>query len=137
MKFNPLMVQLLFEPTDDLKEIFKHTKEAKEWSNPYGLMPEMTTEMHIDFVKDRGIYIMSGNKETLPGEETHNMVVYAKGYDPTVEDCWDKCRDAVGGDDFCEPLPIDDEIASQVAGGSGFFIKINGEQWSYGTFRKE
>ena len=131
----PLMVQLIFEPTEDLKQIFKHTKEAKEWSNPYGLMPEMTTEMHIDFVKDTGIYIMSGNKETLPGENSTNMIAYAKGYHPKKDNfVYNRSRDAVGGDDFCEPLPVDDEIINQILEGAGFFIRINGEKWSYGTF---
>lgn len=72
-------------------------------------------------VKDEGIYLMSNGTPGLladgmiatgqekPGE-ARLMVAYAKGYDPTKEDrgeVWDKARDAVGGDDFVELVPVD------------------------------
>ena len=128
------MVKLVFMPSDELTAIFEHTKNAKEWSNPYGLMPEVVDKMHIDFVKDQGIYIMSGNKETLEGKDTHNMVVYARGYDPkTNDDCWEESRYAVGGDDFCTPMEVDEEMCDRVIGGDAFVIEVSGENWSYWT----
>lgn len=63
-------------------------------------------------VKDDGIYLMSSGEPGLPGTDTANKVVYARGYEalpPTarVEDRmarYDKVRDAAGGDDFAEFL---------------------------------
>ncbi|MCY4641756.1 MAG: DUF3085 domain-containing protein [Gammaproteobacteria bacterium] len=54
-------------------------------------------------VKDNGIYIMSnGDGDNRPD------VVYAQGYNPNKDgDMWDKCRDAMGGDDCCELIDHD------------------------------
>ena len=128
------MTKLVFEASDELKAIFEHTKNAKEWSNPYGLYPELESEMHIDFVKDSGIYIMSGNKETLKGKDTHNMIVYAEGYNPeTNEDCWEESVYAVGGDDFALGLPVSEEMCEKVMQGSAFLILVEGDDFRYGT----
>lgn len=64
-------------------------------------------------VKDDGIYLMSNGEPGLPGADTVNRVVYARGYEalpvtaPTEERMirYDKVKDAVGGDDFAEFLP--------------------------------
>ncbi len=128
------MVKLVFMASDELKAIFEHTKNAKEWSNPYGLMPEVVDKMHIDFVKDQGIYLMSGNKETLEGKDTHNMVVHARGYDPKTNDnCWEESRYAVGGDDFCQPLEVNEAFCDRVIGGDAFVLDTSGENWTYWT----
>lgn len=55
------------------------------------------------FVKDDGIYVMSNG---LPGLERPGNVVYARNYDPRKGDVWDRCRDAVGGDDFAEYIGL-------------------------------
>jgi len=50
------------------------------------------------FVKDDGIYLMTNaclSPDHNPG------VVYAAGYGPGPG-TWERCRSAVGGDDFCE-----------------------------------
>ena len=58
-------------------------------------------------VKDDGVYLMSSAKESLPGEGSPNKVVYAKGYNPKTDgDVWDKCQDAMGGDDCVNALPL-------------------------------
>ena len=65
-------------------------------------------------VKDEGIYLMStglypeGHGRALPGGRM--AVAYAVGFDPRREDrldVWDRARDAVGGDDFADPLPLE------------------------------
>ncbi len=65
-------------------------------------------------VKDEGIYLMStglypeGHERALPGGRA--AVAYAVGFDPRREDrldVWDRARDAVGGDDFADPLPLE------------------------------
>jgi hypothetical protein len=66
----------------------------------------------LHFVKDSGIYLMSNGEPSLSGAElgqgAANAVVYADGYDPKSEDCWERSRDAVGGDDFVENLDLSD-----------------------------
>ena len=129
------MTQILFAPSETLAQIFKHTKDADKWSNPYGLMPEMENQMHIDFVKDSGIYIMSGASERLPRPDGEgNLVAYAIGFEPGTEDLWERTREAAGGDDFCEPLPLDKKMVKQVIEGFGFFVNIEGDSMSYGTW---
>lgn len=65
-------------------------------------------------VKDEGIYLMStglypeGHERALPGGRA--AVAYAVGFDPRRDDrldVWDRARDAVGGDDFADPLPLE------------------------------
>jgi len=73
----------------------------------------------LHLVKDEGIYLASNGDPGLPASAfgqkmdvaTRIAVVYAQGYDPTVEDrsdVWDKCREAVGGDDFVENIDLSD-----------------------------
>ena len=58
-------------------------------------------------VKDDGIYVMSnGSPRDVKGKGPHCHVVYAEGFNPRKGDVWDKCRAAVGGDDFVEFVPI-------------------------------
>ena len=60
-------------------------------------------------VKDEGIYLMSPGIHP-EAERTRAPVSYASGFDPTRDDrmaIWDRARDAVGGDDFSEEIPID------------------------------
>lgn len=68
----------------------------------------------IWLVKDEGIYLMStgiypeGHERALPGGRM--AVAYAVGFDPRRDDrldVWDRARDAVGGDDFADPLPLE------------------------------
>jgi len=64
-------------------------------------------------VKDDGIYLMSNGEPGLPGTDTVNKIVYARGFEAlpataSMEERmtrYDKVRDAVGGDDFAEFLP--------------------------------
>ncbi len=129
------MTQIVFAPSETLARIFEHTKEAEKWSNPYGIMPEMENQMHIDFVKDSGIYIMSGASERLRGPDGEvNLVAYATGFEPGTEDLWERTREAAGGDDFCEPLPLDEKMVKQVIDGFGFFVTLEGNSLKYGTY---
>jgi len=79
-------------------------------------------------VKDEGIYLMS------PGiqPETDSTqcaprppVSYACGFDPTRDDrlaVWDRARDAVGGDDFAEPVPLEWVDAALAARSPAFVL---------------
>lgn len=60
---------------------------------------------HLLLVKDQGLYLMSGSKVRLAGDETANKVVYAKGYGAECD--YEKLRTAAGGDDFAEAIDIE------------------------------
>ena len=106
------MTTLIFEGKD-LKAIAKDTLNADEWELPYESLYEDEDEVKqkkaipsFTLVKDDGIYLMSGNAKTKLYKKGKNRVCYAKGYDPKEEDVWEKCRYAVGGDDFAEKLEV-------------------------------
>lgn len=58
-------------------------------------------EKEVILVKDEGIYCISDNHDPKKDKP-----VYAIGYDPHKADVYDKCRAAVGGDDFGEHLGL-------------------------------
>lgn len=101
------MANLRFN-VDELRPLIAHSEAATKHRMAYG---QHKQEPGLMLVKDSGIYLMSTG---LPGllradstpENTHNVVVYALGFKPDDEDSYDKCRDAVGGDDFSEVLPL-------------------------------
>lgn len=95
-------------------ELLRHAIAAPKHSSPYS---QEDPGPGLFLVKDEGIYLMSNGKPGLLGENEHNKVVYADGYEPLTEtrrdgtDTWgeryEKIRDAVGGDDFGEFLSAD------------------------------
>jgi hypothetical protein len=105
-----LKPKLVFDGSAVL-ELLTHAKAAHTHTSPYGLTPNPGPGLML--VKDDGIYLMSNGEPHLPGTETLNRVVYARGYKalPTTASMeermarYDQVRDAVGGDDFAEFLP--------------------------------
>ena len=99
-----MSTKLTFDITE-LRSIIEHARAAKEFSAPYGGKPAPA----LFFVKDSGIYLMSAGKPRQLREDgtDWSVVAYAKGYEADAPDSWDKCRAAVGGDDFAEALPLD------------------------------
>lgn len=79
-------------------------------------------------VKDDGIYIMSSAEARpahIPASEKFwkHTVAYAKGYNPKTDgDVWEKCREAVGGDDFGEVVGKRCEFESILADSDGDII---------------
>jgi len=72
-------MKLLFK-TKEVLPLFKKIKETKE---------------DLLFVKDEGIYLMT--KDANPA--------YAISYSPNVIGLFDRCKAAVGGNDFCDHMP--------------------------------
>jgi len=72
-------MRLLFK-TKDVLPLFKRIKETKE---------------DLLFVKDEGIYLMTKGEKPA----------YAISYSPNVVGLFDRCKAAVGGDDFCDHMP--------------------------------
>ena len=91
-----------------VRKQFEHAKKS-DTHKPSFIEHEdgITPQPALWFVKDNGIYIMSnGEAPDRPD------VVYAQGYNPNTDgEVWDKCRDAVGGDDFCELIYHDTALA--------------------------
>lgn len=104
------MARLVFAGAD-LLPLIEHSKQAKAHKAPYGV-GEAKPGLYL--VKDDGIYLMSNGEPGLLVEygKTRNRVVYAKGYEALSGDMdkrsaqYDKIRDAVGGDDFVELVPL-------------------------------
>lgn len=135
----------------DVKELADHAKSSEEHSPVFAQIldpayakdgtPKMSEEemfrsgsKHVDLkkvpaglwlVKDSGIYLMSNGNPGLKDGDKPNKIVYAKGYNPEVdEDVWERCRAAVGGDDFAEFLPVDWVDISEKEGKRTFSIKM-------------
>ena len=109
--------------------LIAHAERATEWSNSY--FDESDPVPCLVFVKDDGIYLMSNGIPGMERDESYTHVVYAKSYDPRKGDVWDRCRDAVGGDDFVEYL----EIAPMLPvpeNATHLFIKVSASELSAG-----
>lgn len=111
--------RLLFTDMVKLKRLVDHADASPSHRAVYGADPKPG----LLFVKDDGIYLMSSG---IPGDTdgvVKNCVLYADGFDPvTNEDCWDDCRDAVGGDDFVEHIGLDVFKEAIVLGADAVYI---------------
>jgi len=98
------MGRLVFSAAE-VKPILDHTLTAPKQGEVYG---RTFTEPQVLLVHDEGVYLMSNGEprqENPDKRDTLLLVAYALGCDPRKGDCWDFCRELVGGDDFGEPLP--------------------------------
>jgi hypothetical protein len=74
-------------------------------------------------VKDRGIYLMATAIIKQPTKD-QSPVCYAERFEPTIPNCFDKCRSAVGGDDFVEVIEFTDQLKDGIKNGADVQIKI-------------
>lgn len=101
----------------------------------YESIDQSKVKPSLQLVHDDGIYLMSSGSPMMDKE---TRCAYAKGYNPGKDgDVWDKCRAAVGGDDFVESLPITDFVKIlAVPGLHSLFISVTGSRISIGyTYR--
>ena len=121
------MTRLLFD-MEQVAGLARHSREAPARRMTMGQRAEIYGEDRcavaqpgeerlappcLWLVKDEGIYLMSPGIH--PDAETEERparppVAYASGFDPTRDDrmaVWDRARDAVGGDDFAEAVPLE------------------------------
>lgn len=114
-----------------VQELIAHTKASKlhrlTFGERYKIYGEDKCMTHQEgeeergepglwLVKDEGIYVMSNGLPGLPENPEQDTTekfykqkaVYAEGFDPRKdEDTYDKARAAVGGDDFCDLVPLE------------------------------
>ena len=137
------MTTLIFKG-EDLKAIAKDTLSATEWELPYESLYEDEDEVKqkkaipsFTLVKDDGIYLMSGNTKTKLYKNGRNRICYAEGYNPTEEDVWDKCRYAVGGDDFAEKLEVAEAWIYLLAEKEcALKVEVHDDRWDLSLDRK-
>jgi hypothetical protein len=85
---------------------------------------ETTKDYGLHLVKDDGIYLMAGTFKSDKLDETKCHVIYAQGYSPKTKDLWEKCREAVGGDDFAEWIPLNKEMVEALEKNGHMKIKF-------------
>lgn len=113
----------------------KATGKKIETFEDYETIPKeysKTTEPHMHFVKDSGIYVMSAGDKPLPEDKSH--FTYAVGYNPDIdEDCWEKCREAVGGDDFGESFACTLMMKENIKNGADLWITVTDSHFQIET----
>ena len=93
---------------------------------PYG---ENTKDFGLHLVKDDGIYLMAGTVQADWMEHLRKChVIYAQGFSPKTKDLWEKCRDAVGGDDFVEWIPLSNSMVNMLARNGHMKIRLTPKQ---------
>lgn len=92
------MSRLLFN-AQSVARLVEHAQKSTKHRGTYSA--RAVPALH--FVHDDGIYLMSSGVDG----GTVSDVVYAQGFNPKTDaEVWDRARDAVGGDDFVEAIPI-------------------------------
>ena len=135
----------LFFDMEQVAGLARHAREAPERRMTMGQRAEIYGEDRCDvpqpgeqrlappclwLVKDEGIYLMSPGvfPDADPAQQPPRPPVsYARGFDPTRDDrmaVWDRARDAVGGDDFSEEIPIDWVDAALAARAPQFVLEF-------------
>ena len=98
------MTRLVFDNGEALRRLAIGTMKAEKFRIPY--TDQDTSDKGVLLVKDEGIYLMNAYAGGKPPNEL-GTVVFAESYDPTKdEDVWERSRQAVGGDDFGEFVPL-------------------------------
>ena len=98
------MTRLVFDNGEALRRLAIGTMKAEKFRIPY--TDQDTSDKGVLFVKDEGIYLMNAYAGGKPPNEL-GTVVFAESYDPNKdEEVWERSRQAVGGDDFGEFVPL-------------------------------
>lgn len=77
----------------------------------------MKNQCAVFLVKDHGLYMMPENGMSGPKTGRVLTLSYAEGFNPDLaefDDWYYELRDVCGGDDFCETLPVTDNVLQEV-----------------------
>ena len=98
------LTRLVFDNGEALRRLAIGTMKAEKFRIPY--TDQDTSEKGVLLVKDEGIYLMNAYAGGKPPNEL-GTVVFADSFDPNKdEEVWERSRQAVGGDDFGEFVPL-------------------------------
>lgn len=100
-----------------------------EWGDPIPSEHFHTDKPMLHLVKDHGIYIMTGAADRTPP----HVICYAEGYSPSDKNWYEKAKDAVGGDDFCEAFNITLLMAENIKNGAELVIEISKDHFQVST----
>ena len=124
------MTRLVFDNGEALRRLAIGTMKAEKFRIPY--TDQDTSDKGVLFVKDEGIYLMNAYAGGKPPNEL-GTVVFAESYDPTKdEDVWERSRQAVGGDDFGEFIPLPEVVLRAIVMRqlNKLIIDMNSESYS-------
>lgn len=115
----------------EVRKLIDDSKAAPRRYIPYGRKGK-NVPVGLVLVKDDGIYLLS-NRD---GAAAPELISYAKGYGPPSklesQDArglqYEKIREAVGGDDFAESLPITAAFDSLTQDGTNFIVRVSEKQ---------
>ena len=114
---------LKFNSNKALMKLARDTIAADKFKIAYE--DKSTTNKSFYLVKDEGIYLMNSYKNT---NNEPNNVIYARGFNPKLnEDVWEDSH-AVSGDDFAENIYLTDEQLERVAKGGAVNINLSATQ---------
>jgi hypothetical protein len=108
-------------------ELARHAVGSSDWS--MGYETDIKPAPGLLFVHDSGVYCMSNGIPSwmVRGGEC-NRVAYAEGCEPKpdipFDDWYYKSRDLVGGDDFAEVLPVDDQFLERCDSNDEFCVDV-------------
>ena len=129
-------MKLIFAYNEDLKGLIEHARD-----NPCKV-PYRDAEFPggcLWLIKDEGVYLMSGARCGNPAEKgkDRQKVIYAEGFDPKKNrDVDGMAREACGGDDFIEALPLvtlDGMISKAGDALQALFVEMTEEALEMGT----
>jgi len=124
------LTRLVFDNGEALRRLAIGTMKAEKFRIPY--TDQDTSDKGVLFVKDEGIYLMNAYAGGKPPNEL-GTVVFAESYDPTKdEDVWERSRQAVGGDDFGEFIPLPEVVLRAIVMRqlNKLIIDMNSESYS-------
>lgn len=117
--------------TSEIKKLVEHTLNAKDHREDW----VKNKAPALFFVHDHGIYCMSNGVPNLV-ENENNFVSYAKDCNPDKdEDFYENARFIVGGDDFVETFPVNENWLKDCSEFQEFRVKVNQKSIS-ATFAK-
>jgi hypothetical protein len=127
--------RLVFKGSE-IRKLLDDSKGATFRTIPY-VGNRKDVPVGLILVKDDGVYLISNAVTKEPPSKT-GLIAYAKGYDaPSKLDRLDargeqysKIREAVGGDDFAEPIPISPSTSKLIVDGMDFIVYLSANQVS-------
>ena len=116
--------------SDEVRRCVEHALNSTQWS--MGWMEELQPVPGLFLVHDQGVYVMSNGEPADMADEKTAYVAFAEHCNPKVdEDWWDNSRELVGGDDFAEVVPVNQEWLNKLGRYEEIEITVTGSEISW------